>query len=185
MIHDEVIDGRFISLKPVMPEDAEFILNLRQRKEVYRYMHRVDVPVAQQIQWIKTHQEIDGDYYFLIWNKKNERIGTISLYNKKKDHCDIGRAASIGNSVENVEAFLLTFDFAFDKLEYNYLVGTVVPDNWQVKGMCLQFGIVYDDEIFQIDGISLQCGQITKEDYYANRQEVARLLEKVSNIIDE
>lgn len=183
MIHDKVIEGSFVSLKPVTLEDAEFILKLRQRNDVSKYMHRVDISIEQQIQWIKTHQQIDGDYYFLIWNRNNERLGTISLYDKMHDHCEIGRAASIGNPIENVESFVLIYDFAFIKLGYKYLVGTVVPCNWRVKGMNLQFGFEYEDDPVLIDGMSLQRCQISKESYLARRPKIVELLKKAGKIV--
>ena len=176
MIHDRTIEGILVSLKPVMSEDAEFILKLRQRDDVSRYMHRVDISVEQQIQWIKTHQEIDGDYYFLIWSKDNRRIGTISLYNKFNDHCEVGRLASIGNPIENIEAIILTYNFAFGELGYKYLVGSVAPDNKNVKNLNKRLGVVFNDEIVSINGMLLQFGKVKKEDYFTRRPNIIRFL---------
>ena len=90
MVYDKVLSGKFVELHSVTPEDAEFILKLRQNDEIARYLHRIDNSVEQQIDWIKLHQKLDGDYYFLIWSKNTrERLGTISLYDKKDDHCEI------------------------------------------------------------------------------------------------
>ena len=147
------------------------------------HMHRVDISVSKQIEWIKSHQLIDGDYYFLIWNKKGERIGTISLYDKKNDHCEIGRAASIGNSVENIEAFILIYDLAFFEFGYEYLVGTIVPDNWKVKMLDQKFGFIFNEEVVYINGMPLQMGKVTREAYELKRPEIVKLLKKAKDII--
>lgn len=183
MIYPGVLKGTFVSLRAVIPADAEFILDLRQREEVCKFMHKVDISVEEQIEWIKTHQKIDGDYYFLICNKDNEPIGTISLYDKQGDHCEIGRAASIGNSIENIDAIILTYDFAFEKLGYKFLVGSISPENLQVKELNRNFGFKFKEEIVCINGMQLQLGKVTREDYYAKRSQILELLYKASKVL--
>lgn len=186
MVYDKVLSGKFVELHSVTPEDAEFILKLRQNDEIARYLHRIDNSVEQQIDWIKLHQKLDGDYFFLIWSKNTrERLGTISLYDKKDDHCEIGRAVSIGNPIENVEAFLLVFDFAFNDLGYKYLVGTIVPENNSVKSLTARFGVIHEQQIHNINGMQLQFGKVTKEDYYLKRPGIINLLKKAGKVMPQ
>lgn len=186
MSNNIILNGKFVTLRPVTTLDAEFILRLRQKDFVAKYMHHVEHDINHQIKWIENHQKIEGDYYFLIWsNLTQERLGTISLYNKDGDHCEIGRAASFGNAIENVEAFFLIFDFAFNKLDYRYLDGTVVHDNYSVKSLTRKFGVVHLPEIHNIDGMQLQYGKVTKADYYAKRPAIINLLEKATKVLTD
>lgn len=184
MIYKGELKGNFVTLRSVMPKDAEFILKLRQREDISKFLHKVDNSIDKQVEWIKTHQAMDGDYYFLIWDKNyNKRIGTISLYNKEEMHCEIGRAASIGTVVENIDAIIVTYDFAFKELKYDYLIGTISPENSQVKELDKKFGFKFNDEVLNIDGMQLQSGKILKEDYYKKRPEIVRLLERAKKIL--
>ena len=182
MIFNGTLSGQFVDLRMATEADAEFIIQLRQREEVVKYMHSVGTSIENQVQWIKDHQLIDGDIYFLIWSKGGRRIGTVSLYNKRNDRCEIGRLASIGNAAENVEAFLLAFDYAFNELKYNYLDGTVAPDNISMKSLANKFGIVHDKEICNIDGLQLQHGCAKKADYFAKRPKIIELLETINKL---
>ena len=178
------MSGFFVNLRPVTEADACFILNLRQRSEVAMFMHKLDITLEQERDWIKRQRKTEGDYFFLIENKQNIPLGTIGLCNAEKNHCEIGRAASLGNGVENVEAFFLIFDLAFIGIGYDYMTGTVFPNNYAVKSLTQKFGVVHDDILHDVDGMQLNYGKVRKEDYFARREKIKKLIVQAHNILN-
>ena len=72
--------------------DAQFILDLRT-KEKAKYLSKTDNNLDNQINWIKNYKnrEKDGkEFYFVIENKENEKIGLVRAYNIKDNSATSG-----------------------------------------------------------------------------------------------
>jgi len=107
LTYDGKMVGKFIYLRSVSEEDADFILKLRLDERLNKYLSRVDNNLEEEKRWIREHKMLDNDFYFLIVRKDDEPLGTISLYDIKGSEGEFGRWVSVGNPVENLESVLL------------------------------------------------------------------------------
>ena len=101
MVYEGILEGRFVNLRPVTKEDAEFILGIRNNPEISKYLPSLNVTVDQQQSWIDKQRNDINSYYFIIEDKTKMRIGTISVYNIIENHAEVGRFCSFGNSIQN------------------------------------------------------------------------------------
>ena len=127
MIRDEKmattkpIIGKYVDLVPCTEDDADFTREIRKDPEFVKYLPLIDNTIEQQKSWIRSQREKEGDYFFVVWNKKQERIGTISIFDVFGNPPKAGRLALKGNAFENIEAQYLSFDFAFNMLKLEKL----------------------------------------------------------------
>lgn len=147
MIYNGKIEGKFVSLQSADVDDAVFTLKIRQDPVFNRFLPRINNTLDQQIAWIKSQREKEGDYFFVVRNRKNERIGTISLYDICGKHAEAGRLAMCGNAFENIEAQLLVFDFAFNQLDIDSVDSYIYAENTRAIKFSKQFGCVICGEI--------------------------------------
>ena len=180
MVYDGNLEGRTVRLTPVTEEDAPFILEMRQNDEITRFFPRLDITVEEQAAWIRTQREREGDYYFLIRSRDGRRLGTVSVYDIEGDSAEIGRLASLGNSVENVEAYLLAYRFAFETLGLAQLIGRVRPENKKVKSLDERMGFVFDPQLVNDRGFDVVFGKVTRERHAQCAIKMWRLIEKAS-----
>lgn len=147
MLYNGTLEGRYVELRSVTEADAEFTLKLRQKPEVIKFIPALKNTLEQQKVWITSQQQKKGDYFFVIWNKKGERIGTISLYNIKGNTCEGGRLVVQGNAFESIEAQLLSFKFAFEELRLSEVVSYIYADNERAIRFNKQFGgVLFEPE---------------------------------------
>ena len=176
MVYDKVIEGKYVNLRSVDTEYAAFTLSLRQDPELTKYLPKLDITVDQQRNWITKQREKEGDYFFVIMDKGNNRIGVIGIYDIKNGQGETGRIAIKGNSFQSIEAQLLSFDFAFDELGLEKTVNYVYSDNVHATRFSQLFGSIetgrYKDNsgMIRIDGI------ITKDSFKSARKKIERML---------
>lgn len=140
MIYKKIIKGKNVSLKYVDCVDAEIILKLRTNEELNKHIHHTENDLKKQKDWILNQQRRDGDYYFVILNKREEKIGVISLYNIEDENGELGRWISVGNAIENLEAVVLMHDFGFDFLKLKNIYTCTSKDNTKVINFWKRFG---------------------------------------------
>ena len=70
-----------------------------------------------------------GDYYFVVYNKKGEKIGLIGVYDINGDSAEMGREVNYGSCVEVLEAQVLLQDFAMDVLGLKRLYFVIYANN--------------------------------------------------------
>lgn len=141
MIYEGVLEGKYVDLKSCTEDDAEFTLMLRKDPDFIKYLPAIDNTIEQQKAWIRQQREKPGDYFFVVWNKKGERIGTISIYNVQEDRAESGRLAIKGeNPFQACEAQILIFRFAFGTLGLNCAEGFIFADNDRAIRFNKQFG---------------------------------------------
>lgn len=129
MFFEEIVSGRYVELRSVTEDDAEFTRNIRRDPEFAEYFPRLDNTVEQQRDWIRFQQNKEGDYFFVVWDKDNNRIGTIAVYDVKGKCCESGRLAVRGNAFQSFEAQMLAFKFAFEYLEMDTVIGFIFSEN--------------------------------------------------------
>lgn len=166
MIYEGVLEGRFVNLRSVREDDAEFILNIRNNPEISKYLPPLNVTVEQQRAWITKQRADEDSYYFIIEDRMSKSsIGTIGVYNIDGNHSESGRFCSIGNSIQNSEAALLNGEFVFDYLKLDYLDVWVYKGNKAVLAFNKGFGCVWEGEKEDENGEPFLYGKTTKENF--------------------
>lgn len=176
MVYNGRLEGRFVNLRSVDEKDAEFTLSLRQDPNLTKYLPKLNISLEQQIAWIRKQRELEGDYYFVVENKKGNKIGVIGVYNVAGDCAETGRIAMIGNAFESIEAQLLSFDFAFDILGLQKTVNYVMADNIHALRFSQMFGSQSSEPFKDSDGNMRIDGVITKVSYLKSKDRIIKML---------
>lgn len=116
MVYENDIIGKFVILRSITVDDAEFSYNIRKDPRFVSIMGQPAESVEAQKRYIEWQRKEPGDYYFVVYNKSGERIGLIGVYNIEGDTCELGRELNIGAPYETMEAEILNLDFAKDVL---------------------------------------------------------------------
>lgn len=162
----EPIRGRYVDLLSCTEDDAAFTRAIRKAPEFVKFLPVIDNTIEQQRTWIRRQREKDGDYFFVVWDKEGNRIGTISIYNVHGNRAEGGRLAIKGrNAFQGIEAQLLSFRFAFGKLGLECIDGFIFADNDRAIRFNKQFsGCQYPPEINQ-DGRAIIRIENWREDF--------------------
>lgn len=111
MVHDKVIKGKYVDLRSITLEDAEFSYSIRADEKYRDIVGQPAADVESQKRFIEWQMKEPGDYYFVALNKKGKRIGLIGVYNIQGDTAEVGREVSYGNPLETMETSMLITDF--------------------------------------------------------------------------
>lgn len=176
MVYEGVLEGRYVDLKSVTVEDAEFTLDVRTDPELTKYMPRINNTLEQQIEWIKHQQQKADDYFFVVRDKKGIRIGTNSLYDIKGSECESGRLTMRGNAFQSIEAQLLMADFAFDVLQIKNIIAYVQEENEKALRFGRSLGYNAVDKIVDKDGKNMVIQLCSRETYEISRKNIVRML---------
>ena len=150
MITNDII-GRYVELRSAKVEDAEFALNIRHTPKAMKFMPSLDITLEQQKSWIEKQRITEGDYFFIVFNKNNERIGVNSVYDIHDEQGEIGRWVMQGGAFESIESKLLITQFSFNILKLKRLVEYSYPENISTLKASKIFGckinkIIHDEE---------------------------------------
>lgn len=176
MVYDKILKGKYINLKYVTTDDAQFILTIRQNPEFTKYLPRLDITVEEQQAWIEKQQKREGDYYFTISRKTGEKIGLIRVYDIKGAEGETGSLACKGTVIETREARLLLDDFAFLTLGLKTLHNTVRKDNISSIKSSESFGVRWVGEKKDRNGFDSLVGVITFEQFKPYRDAIRSTL---------
>ena len=111
MVYDKDIMGEFVTLRSITEDDAEFSYNIRKDPRFVSIMGQPASSVEAQREYIIRQRSKPGDYYFVVYNRNNEKIGLIGVYDIRGDNCETGRELNIGEPYETMEAQVLLYDF--------------------------------------------------------------------------
>lgn len=168
MHHNFAIDGYCYRLRPVMLDDAQFIIDVRTESlERTKYIHATSSDISLQVQWLNNYFETHNDYYFTIENKfTGAPEGVISIYNIKDNKGESGRWVIKQDSLAAVESWYLLYRIAFETLGLEEVFCYVIADNkpivafhksvkQKIRGIITKFytldGIEYDSIEFYIN----------------------------------
>lgn len=166
--------GKRIVLRSVIEDDADFILKLRMNPDLNQFIHDTDPSPIKQREWIKAQQQRPDDYYMIIEDLGQRRLGTVSVYNIDRDakRFEWGRWLIVPGTPFHVaaESALLVYSFAFNELSLDESVFVVKTRN---SAVCSYFENVLDSEIIERD----------EEDtrFRFRRQGLPGLLERLKN----
>lgn len=178
MVWNETVEGTDVRLRAAQIGDAEFTYNIRQDKEKTRFIHSVNGTIDDQKEWLRSQREREGDYFFIVETKDDTPIGTTSVYNIQGDEGEGGRILLYGTPVQNAEATMLGYDFAFYVYGLKKLWLTVHEDNIHVQGYVKKFGAEekfrkYSEEMDAVIIYYL----VTEEKYQKKRQRIMKYIE--------
>lgn len=176
MVYEGVLEGRFVNLRSVREDDAEFTLELRKDPILTQFIPRLNITLEQQKSWIRKQRIKDGDFFFLFTDKKDVPLGVLGIYDIINDHGETGRISSRGNSFQSLEAQLLCFDFIFDVLKLSYTTDYVYDANIHAKRLTLTFGGEFSSPEKDDDGNCICRAIITKDSYQKARINLAKML---------
>ena len=158
--------GRYVDLKSCNEDDAEFTRAIRKDPEFVKYLPLIDNTIEEQKIWINHQREKIGDYFFVVWDKEGNRIGTISIYDVNSGHADSGRLAIKGsNPFQAMEAQILIFRFAFGDLGLECIDGFIYADNERALRFNKQFGGKHYPPEIDEDGRTIIRFEIWREEY--------------------
>ena len=165
------IKGKHIILRLVQESDAQFILDLRT-KEKAKYLSKTDNNLDNQINWIKNYKnrEKDGkEFYFVIENKENEKIGLLRAYNIEDNSATSGSWIMLdGVKTEaTLEGVLLLYEFILEYLGKEKIFFDVRKDNKKVWRFHKSYGAVQidEDELDYFFEFSKDSFKIMKKEY--------------------
>jgi RimJ/RimL family protein N-acetyltransferase len=121
--------GNNLILRDVTKEDAAFILELRTDANKARHISKTSGDLKTQIEWLEKYENDNQQIYFVILNKKLEKVGTVRLYDKTNDSfCWGSWILKEGTpSSYSIESALLVYHFAlslgFEKAHFDIRKG--------------------------------------------------------------
>ena len=122
------IKGKFCNLITLKPEDYKKLYKLRYKVNKLKIVNDIPKDPIYQKRFIED-QIKKKNYFFGIYSNNNF-IGTISLYNfSKSKYAEIGRMVCLNNNLEIIEAFLMTINYAFSKLNLNSIIAKTASNN--------------------------------------------------------
>lgn len=140
MIYDKIIEGKYVNLRSVLEDDIQFTYDIRKDPQFNGYVGCLAENLEAQRKYIISQMDKEGDYYFVIENKKGERIGLIGIYDIHGKVGEEGRTVSYGSPLENIEATLLLEGFARDVLGLEIISISVYADNKKIIHGCIKAG---------------------------------------------
>lgn len=149
MIYSEPIKGKFVTLKSITLEDAEFSYNLRKDPRFVNIMGQAAATVEDQKKFIEWQMKQPGDYYFVVFNKKGERIGLIGVYSIEGAEGETGREIIDGAPYETMEAEILLCDFCIDVLHLETKIGVIYKNNKKQIELQKKLGLEPVEEIIR------------------------------------
>lgn len=156
MVYDKTIEGKFVKLRSITPDDAEFSFNLRRDPRFVSIMGQPAKTVEDQKKFIEWQMKQPGDYYFVVLNKKNERIGLIGIYNIQNDVGEAGRELNIGAPNETIEAQLLLTDFCINVLHLKKRTCVIYKYNKKQLNLLKRFKIFPKREVVRSGIVSYE-----------------------------
>lgn len=129
MVYPEVIRGRFVDLRSITLDDAEFSYNIRADKQNRDTVGQLAETVEAQRKFIEWQMQEPDDYYFVVLNKRGERIGLYGVYDIHDGMAEVGREVNIGEPAERMEVGVLVGHFCRDVLKLDKICFVVYSNN--------------------------------------------------------
>ena len=157
-IIQEKLIGKYVTLREVREDDAEFILNLRCDEKKSKFLHKTEFDIENQKKYIKSYFEKSDEWYFISEDKDGNPIGTYRIYDLKEESFCIGSWLMVdGTTVEqSFETDYLVRIYGFDVLCFNKIHFDVRKGNKKVlryhKSVgAVQVGETDIDYLFEIE----------------------------------
>lgn len=163
-IVSEKLIGKYVKLREVTVDDADFILSLRCDENKSKFLHKTEYNLENQIAYIKKYFEIPNEWYFIIENKEGKKIGTYRIYDVQGDSFCIGSWLMIDgvSPAESFESDWILRMYGFDVLGFKKIHFDVRKGNKKVIAYHKMVGARITGET-ELDWL----WEITREEYVA------------------
>lgn len=147
----QLVRGKYVKLRLVELEDAQFIVSLRNYAKSQKFLSSTSTSIEAQEQWMRDYKlrEKQGiEFYYMIQLHDDTLVGLIRLYDLKADIFSGGSwiiAPGYPHHIA-VETVLLLYDLCFDQLGYEKILLQVVKENQSVIRFHKRFGAIVDHE---------------------------------------
>jgi RimJ/RimL family protein N-acetyltransferase len=137
-----LVRGKNIYLREVTLDDAQFILDLRTDPAKGKHLSKTSPDLQQQQEFINQYHRSREDFYFIICDWADAKLGTVRIYDIQGDSFCWGSWILKTNSPTSaaVESALLIYDFSFFSLHYKRSHFDVRKENRTVIEFHLRFG---------------------------------------------
>lgn len=176
MVYDGILEGRYVTLRSVTENDADFTLSVRQNPNITRYLPKVDHTIENQTAWIKKQRQDPADYFFVAWSNDKIPVGTIGIYDIKDGQAEGGRLTSVGNALQSIEIQLLAFQFDFNILNLQKVTTIIFLENERALKLSMMFGMQFEKPHIDKNGNKVCNGFISKNDFYSYEIKVSSLI---------
>jgi RimJ/RimL family protein N-acetyltransferase len=173
ILQSESLQGKFVNLREIKLEDAEFVLKLRCDEKKSKYLHKTENNLQKQIDYIKRYLDKDNEWYFIIENKQHRPIGTVRIYDVKGKQFTGGSWLMEEGATANevLEGSLLVRNYAFNVLGFEKDFYDVRKENKKV----LRFHKICGAKIVGESDIDFFF-EYTKNDFEKNRARLFAML---------
>lgn len=176
MYIDYKLEGKYVNLRSVTEDDAEFILEIRNNPQISKYLPPLNVTVEQQRQWISKQRSDKDSYYFILETPTGVPIGTLGVYDINEDHGECGRSCCIGEPFAPVEASALLTDFVFNTLKLSYTTIWVYEGNKSVIALNQSYGYEWVERKIDEKGEPFRIGILTRERAFEYKDKILKKL---------
>lgn len=145
MYLNKAIEGKYVDLKSICEDDAEFTLQIRQDPEFIRFLPKIKNSIEQQKTWIKQQQSMSDDYFWVVFDKKGNRIGTVGIFDIFANPPKHGRLALKGNALQNIEANYLAYRYGIYDLNLDRIWGFIYVENERAVRFAEVYGSILSE----------------------------------------
>lgn len=181
MVYDRVITGKTVRLRSIEEKDAEITFKMRSDPQKSRVIHASSGTVEDQRLFIRRQREKPGDYLFVVEDLKGTPIGMKGIYDfdSVKRTVESGRYLGFGSQIQNIEAFCLGLDFAFDYLDVDTVRMSALEMNFGMLSIQNRVGATTLYRKFNEDfGCDSVYSILTRTAYRQYRPEIIRLVDR-------
>ena len=143
--------GKTVILRLVEEFDAEFILQLRNKEELKKYISDTNISIEQQKEWIKNYkikEEKGQEFYFIVEDKDKIPCGTVRIYEVEENRCTWGSFILDSSRPDGAsfETLLLSINFIRFNLGIENIYLDVRKENLKAIHIYEKFGFKRIDE---------------------------------------
>lgn len=170
--------GRMTSLVPVAEDDACFIISLWSDRNLNMFLPPINKNEEFQRDWIKQQRVKEGDYYYVIKNKQNnKRYGVMGLTDCTTETAQVGRTVC-RLPIHFLEAKLLLCDFAFELPSRQSVFSRVACNNIKSISHHRTFGYSsFTENESEHHGLKFYKFVMTRDDYLLFREKYIRVIQ--------
>jgi RimJ/RimL family protein N-acetyltransferase len=191
MRHSITLAGAAFALRPVVEDDAEFIVKLRTDPILSRFMNDTSADPAAQRAWIGRYFERPGDYFFIVENRfTGAPEGTISIFNldAEQNTAEWGRWILRSGSLAAAESVSLTYRIGFTEMDLASLHCHTIVDNHHVMNFHKSYGMDIVAELPRHFTIGGRCydavrQRITAQDWPAAEARLAPTVAQAARLL--
>ena len=129
MVYPEVIHGMFVDLRSITLDDAEFSYNIRADQRNRETVGQLAPSLEAQKDFIRWQMQEPKDYYFVVLNKKGERIGLVGIYDIHGEIGEYGREVNVGEPTEIMEVGIVLGRFCINVLHLKRICYVIYANN--------------------------------------------------------